>query len=327
MAVGFSDHQKRHVGIGDNTYATRTATISPNGLIGSMTPVRLVGTAFDGATLDPNFWTSTTANGGTVVIAGEADLSTNTTANGSATLTSVRNGRFVGGTPCEFRAIVEWYSEGDADNVRRIGCYDANNGFFFQLDGTTFSIGTRTNRSGSAVDTLVSSGSFNGDSKTYAPGTTRHNVQIQYTPMRVFFSIDGVFIHGVPMTHSNSPTTFTFPIKIENINDNDNATNNEFHVTGAAINRLVSYLTNPTYKFIGTNTTTVCKYTSGVLHALVNLDNAGTVTIYDNTAASGTQIAVIDTSKALGTLSFDAPFNNGLTIVTALGAKVTVIYE
>ena len=64
-----------------------------------------------------------------------------------------------------------------------------------------------------------------------------------------------------------------------------------------------------------------------MLKRIVNVDNAGTVTIYDNTAASGTQISVIDTAKALGTLDFDAPFSNGLTIVTASGAKVTAIYE
>ncbi len=60
---------------------------------------------------------------------------------------------------------------------------------------------------------------------------------------------------------------------------------------------------------------------------IVNLDNAGSVTIYDNTAASGTQIAVIDTAKALGTLDFEYDFSIGLTVVTAGGAKVTVIYE
>lgn len=57
------------------------------------------------------------------------------------------------------------------------------------------------------------------------------------------------------------------------------------------------------------------------------MDNAGTVTIYDNTAASGTQIAVIDTAKTLGTLEFNCGFSIGLTIVVASGAKVVVVYE
>ena len=91
--------------------------------------------------------------------------------------------------------------------------------------------------------------------------------------------------------------------------------------------RLGELITNPQYAFIGTNTTSVLKYGAGTLQRITNLDNSGNVTIYDNVNASGTQIAVIDTAKALGTLEFNAPFNNGLTVVTALGAKVTVIYE
>jgi hypothetical protein len=59
----------------------------------------------------------------------------------------------------------------------------------------------------------------------------------------------------------------------------------------------------------------------------VNVDNAGSVTVYDNTAASGTVLATIDTGKALGTLDFDVAFGTGLTVVTASGAKVVVVYE
>ena len=61
--------------------------------------------------------------------------------------------------------------------------------------------------------------------------------------------------------------------------------------------------------------------------AVTWLSEHPSVTVYDNTAASGTQIAVIDTAKALGTLEFDCPFNTGLTVVSASGAKVTVVYE
>ena len=35
----------------------------------------------------------------------------------------------------------------------------------------------------------------------------------------------------------------------------------------------------------------------------------------------------VDTAKALGSLQFDAPFSNGLTIVTSGGAKICVTYE
>lgn len=35
----------------------------------------------------------------------------------------------------------------------------------------------------------------------------------------------------------------------------------------------------------------------------------------------------IDTGKALGTLDFDVPFSEGLTVVTSLGAKIVVVFE
>jgi len=72
----------------------------------------------------------------------------------------------------------------------------------------------------------------------------------------------------------------------------------------------------------------VIKYGAGTLHTIVNNDNSGSVIVYDNTAGSGTIIASIDLAKVLGTLTFNAPFSNGLTIVTTgAGAKITVTYE
>lgn len=45
----------------------------------------------------------------------------------------------------------------------------------------------------------------------------------------------------------------------------------------------------------------------------------GAVTVYDNTAASGSVICVIDTSFAAvaGTFFYDAPIHKGITVVTA----------
>ena len=49
--------------------------------------------------------------------------------------------------------------------------------------------------------------------------------------------------------------------------------------------------------------------------------------VLDNTAGSGDIIASIDLIKVLGTQTFDAPFSNGLTIVTSGSPKITVTYE
>ena len=78
-------------------------------------------------------------------------------------------------------------------------------------------------------------------------------------------------------------------------------------------------------------TTTVVKSGAGVLHTIVfNKPVAtGVVTIYDNTAASGTLIGTITipASPLPVTLTFDAAFGTGLTIVTATAAQdLTVTY-
>lgn len=79
----------------------------------------------------------------------------------------------------------------------------------------------------------------------------------------------------------------------------------------------------PTY--ISTATTTVVKSGTGVLGSItVGETAAGAITVYDNTAASGTIIAVLKASVAEQTFNFDAAFANGCTVVTAGASKVTV---
>jgi len=86
------------------------------------------------------------------------------------------------------------------------------------------------------------------------------------------------------------------------------------------------------YVHISTSTTTVAKTGAGMLD-MVNINTKGTVastvTIYDNTTASGTIIAVIDSLNFNGTLHYDAPFLIGLTIVTTgtVAPDVTVTFN
>ncbi len=84
------------------------------------------------------------------------------------------------------------------------------------------------------------------------------------------------------------------------------------------------------YSNIPTSTTTVVKTGSGLLHA-ININTIGTtstVTVYDNTAGSGTKIATLS-SVAQNCLIYDCKFTTGLTIVTAGGAPadITVTYK
>lgn len=80
-------------------------------------------------------------------------------------------------------------------------------------------------------------------------------------------------------------------------------------------------------------TTTVVKTGQGILHTItINKPVASSViTIYDNTAASGTKIGTITLPGTLlgdaFTLVYDATFATGLTITTATGASdITVTY-
>lgn len=78
-------------------------------------------------------------------------------------------------------------------------------------------------------------------------------------------------------------------------------------------------------------TTTVVRTGSGILHSITfNKPVAtGVITIYDNTAASGTLIGTITipASPMPVTLTYDARFETGLTIVTATAAQdITVSF-
>ena len=79
--------------------------------------------------------------------------------------------------------------------------------------------------------------------------------------------------------------------------------------------------------YISTATTTTVKSGTGRLHSIVITETAaGAITVYDNTAASGTIIAAFKASVVEGTYTFDCKFTTGLTIVTAGASKITVNY-
>jgi len=300
------------------------AKVTPFGIQKSVNPIRIIGTSFSGTTKDPNFWTETVTGTGSVTQAGEITLATGTTANSTAKYTSVRRARHVAGNVNEFKFTGRLITAPQADNLRRCGVYDANEGFFFQINGITFGVGARK----AGVDTIVNSGSFNGNlGDTVSIETTFGNFSIWYWERTAQFFLNGKLLHSIQAVTTSLVDTLTLPITIENNNSNGNVTNNSLEILVASVVRFGDLITNPQSKYIGTNTTTVCKYGAGTLQRIVNVDNAGTLTIYDNTAASGTIIATIDTSKALGTLEFEAPFSNGLTVVTATGAKVVIVYE
>lgn len=99
-----------------------------------------------------------------------------------------------------------------------------------------------------------------------------------------------------------------------------------------AMNQLVVNQTN-LFRNIAGAATTVVKSGSGTLLKIINnkaIAN-GVVTIYDNTAASGTKIGTITNPAILlqsqVPISFDLNFSTGLTIVTSAADDLTVVYR
>ena len=82
------------------------------------------------------------------------------------------------------------------------------------------------------------------------------------------------------------------------------------------------------YSNIAAGATTVVKSGAGVLGSII-VNNPGvtiTVTVYDNTAASGTKIATILLATGM-VLRYDCAFGTGLTVVTSGTCDITVTYK
>jgi len=307
--------------ISDNL--NRHVSITPNGQLLTNETTRLVGTSFNNSNYDENFWLTGGTDGGFVLIDGEAQLFTSTNPIGYSKVESVAKARFVPGYANKFTGLARLVTTQTTGNTRQFGTYDDNDGFYFVMSGITFGVGSRKN----GVDTIINSGSFNGDlGSQIVMNTNIQKLSIEITPNKISYFVGDSLLHLLTQPQELLSNTLELPIRIENFN-NGSTINHELYLRMALIVRHGPLNTESAYKFIGTNATTICKYGAGRLHKIVNVDNAGSVTIYDNIVAGGTQIAVIDTAKALGTLDFDCPFSNGLTIVTASGAKITVIYE
>ena len=87
------------------------------------------------------------------------------------------------------------------------------------------------------------------------------------------------------------------------------------------------------YKYLNitTDTTTTVKSAAGILHTIcINTPAATeTLTVYDNTSASGTKIGTLtEFASVPGCFIYDTYFANGLTIVSATAAgDITIAYQ
>ena len=315
-------------------------------------PYHLVGIPFIGTTVDTNFWTVANNGAGSVADTGATTLGLCTLSSGTATsgygsITSVRIARFVFGVQLKYRAM------GRVTNVTVAGCTRSwgamtisgtpptpQAGFYFSLSPTGV-LSVNTAYSGSV--TTVNSGSFNGLISQYTLDTNAHIWEIQYFQASAQFFIDGVLIHSI--TPTTSPMTSTLHLPASAFSENASSgtvASGTLQGWAVAILRLGRPSSSPiTHYFSGATAGTNLKIGPGVVHRVclsvpASAATANVVTLYDNTAASGT---ILWTSGSLligggaGSFNFpvavelNLPFFTGLEVLSTEPGTFTVIYE
>lgn len=285
------------------------------------TMVRLVGATFVGTTIDPNFWTSTTGGttGTNTQANGELTLSSGTNAAGSAIMQTVRRARYIGSASNRYRSQIRLNNTGVADNVRRWGAFDGTDGCYFELDGTTL-----------YAVVLKASTPTRHDITASSPTLTVNNTwEIYYTNGKVYFAVNGDLVHTHVASATSWAATLNLPARMSSINAGS-TTDCTIVCRVATIVRFGPLSTETTSCRVTTAGTMICKYGPGRLHRITINNPSGTlISVYDNTAGSGTLIAVINTPAVANpvTLTYDLPFSTGLTVVSTGTWDATVIYE
>ncbi len=308
------------------------ARMTPIGDLRVVEPFRLVGTVY-GSSIDTRTWTASNVGAGSAagVANGVATLTSGTANNGYGQITTVRAARFIFAHPHQFRGSARLPDITEANNTRRIGAYTISgtspqDGFAFELDGT--GVLSCVAYRGGSVSYSASSGSFNGDSTTYVLDTNVHAFEILHFVMGAWFYIDGALVHKIVPTTTPLANTLNLPCTAQTINSASGTESSDLEVWSMNIARLGRETTAPMtyYHAAGTTVGTTLKAGPGILRSIVfsQISVNSSVTIYDNTSASGTVLFTSGSLPATTTpfyLEFnELPFFTGLTFVVSTAA-------
>lgn len=310
-----------------------TVGVSPMHELRVSEHITLVGITF-GDVFDTNFWTKTIQTGAADATTASSilTLSTGATADGNILVNSLRRARYVPSYPNYYRGQLLLPAITGA-NLRRWGAFDANNGYFFEWDGTNLAVVVRK----TAVDTKVYTGSFNGIlGSDYVIDIYCHTYEIQWTNSEVDFSINGNLLHHAVSPSSRLTDTNHLYIGLQNVNSGGNTADNLMRIRSSTINRIGKKETNPAWKNqAGAATAQVLKYGPGKLHHVTinGWTSPATILLYDAVTATNPIASISLTSGTQGallpvTLEYGLDFYTGLTYTTTgANTNVTIIYE
>lgn len=285
----------------------------------------LLADAFIGASLDTSTWASTLVGTGSADIVANTQLvmATGLTANSSSKVVSIPKGRFIAGNISGGSIGISLPDTGVANNKRRWGTYDDDNGYFFELDGTTlYAVGRNA-----TVDTRTAAASWSRDTTFTVEANVPHVYETVFFGNVGYFLIDDEVVH---ITSTDQGRKGHFPIRMENTNSGGSTTNVVMNVKGANLQRYGPNTVSPRFQRISGASTTVLKAGPGHLHRVIvaNGSGANTATLYDNTAGSGTVITALNVNKISGSIDFGTDLSTGLTIVTTgVDTDVTVVWD
>lgn len=308
----------------------REVQLATNRELRTTESVRICGGGFEGTTIDTNIWTVSAANGASNSISGIEAIIASGTTNGALAVFRTKSIARIRSGYQNVLGMAMRFSTGVTGNKRKVGMLDENrqNGFFFYLYDSTFGVGCIKG----GVETLVPSGNFNGNiGSSYTLDTNYHTFEIFYGLTSIEFYIDGKLLQRIRGTSAPLVDSMLLYITVENSNTTSTSGSASVYSAMMVVQALTAFNTQPLTANIESNGTYTLKLSGGTLRCIINMDNVGTCYVYDNTSAANPKLAPqIDCTRVLGAIQFGRDginFNKGLTVVTAGGAKLLVIYE
>lgn len=289
--------------------------------------VRLVGGIFTGTVLDTGMW-STSYNSGTgaaVMASGVCQLSTGSTSNSGAFITTQKLARYLSTTLNYVRVYIQVPNGGSVNNICRWGAFDLSEGYFYALNGTSLSMVSRM----AGVDTVwplpVAFQTINSN---------WHHYDIWWDDINAWFFMEGNLVGTIKASASVLTTTLHFKASAQCINTNGNTGNNTMNIRSLSIARLGEQTSSEYYKNISTNGVFNLKYGPGNVGTFL-ISKSGTsanvVTLYDGiSTASGTEICTLNTYTNVGMYSpINVDFSGGLTVAASGGnaGDFTITWE